>query len=293
VLSALYTGGGHAAPVTAITAWVRPVVLAVILQAAWRLGRSAITTSTQLFFVVLLMVLSLCGLGELLLLFGSGIATVLKGYLSGALRDNKEEQANARALLLFCFLILLLAFGLSSIALVGGAPPSLAEIFLYFARLGAVLYGSGYVLFAFLQTDLVQKLHWLTQSQLFDAVAIGQVTPGPLFTSATFIGFLLRGLPGASLATLAIFLPAFLFVRFTGPIVVRLRLSPVASSFLDSINLASLALMGAVAVKLALALSLLPLAVAALSLILLLRYKINSAWIILTAAILGAVCRLS
>lgn len=286
-LSSIYSDTGLAVRSAAMLSAARPVVLSVILQAVLRFSKEAVKSRTALLYVVLLTVLSYAGFSELLILFGSGIISVLAKYLSPVFREDKEERKSAHSVLLFCLLLTGCAWAMSSITFTGSS--SLAGLFFYFLRLGSVLYGSGYVLFAFLEGDLVQKLHWLSQSQLFDAIAIGQVTPGPLFTSATFIGYLLYGFAGAGLATVAIFLPAFLFVRFTGPLVKSLRGSKIASAFLDSINLASLALMIAVALKLAIAIySPLSAVFTALSLILLLRFKINSAWLILTAVLLGA-----
>ncbi|MFI5351244.1 MAG: chromate transporter, partial [Elusimicrobiota bacterium] len=151
------------------------------------------------------------------------------------------------------------------------------------------LFGSGYVLLAFLQSSLVDRWHWLTQSQLLDAVAVGQFTPGPVFTTATFIGYLLGGLPGAAVATAGIFLPSFIFVAVSGPLIPRLRRSRVASAFLDGVNVASLALMLAVAVLLGRsALIDAPTCLlAAISAFLLIRRRVNSAWLVIAAGALG------
>jgi chromate transporter len=152
-----------------------------------------------------------------------------------------------------------------------------------------VVFGSGYVLLAFLRGDLVAQLHWLTEAQLVDAVAVGQVTPGPVFTTATFIGYVLHGPWGAAVATVAIFLPSFVLVAVSGPFIPRLRRSPVAGAFLDGINVASLGLMAAVSAQLARAsvrdvpTSLIALA----SLVLLLRFRVNSTWLVLGGAIVG------
>jgi chromate transporter len=145
------------------------------------------------------------------------------------------------------------------------------------------------VLLAFLRADLVDRWHWLTEGQLLDAVAVGQFTPGPLFTTATFIGYMLGGLPGAAIATVGIFLPSFVFVAFSGPVIPRLRRSAVAGAVLDAVNAASLALMAAVTWHLGRAAlcdapSLILFAVAA---VLLLRYRINSAWLVLAGALSG------
>jgi chromate transporter len=162
-------------------------------------------------------------------------------------------------------------------------------LFFTFLKIGSVLYGSGYVLLAFLRADFVVRFGWLTDQQLIDAIAIGQVTPGPVFTTATFIGYLLGGLPGALLATLGIFLPSFIFVAISNPIIPRIRNSPWASSLLDGVNAASLGLMAAVTWQLGRSSLIDPLTilVAILSLVLLLRFKLNSTWLIAAGALTG------
>jgi chromate transporter len=177
----------------------------------------------------------------------------------------------------------------SSASALAAASFSLPVLFLTFLKIGAILYGSGYVLLAFLRADFVLRLGWLTDRQLLDAIAVGQVTPGPLFTSATFIGYLLGGVPGALLATLGIFLPSFVFVAISNPLIPRIRRSAWAGSFLDGVNIASLSLMAAVTLQLAQS-SLVdwPTVVLALiSLVLLLRFKLNSTWLIAGGAIAG------
>ncbi len=171
---------------------------------------------------------------------------------------------------------------------------SLSALFGVFLKIGSVLFGSGYVLVAFLRADLVQRLHWLTEAQLIDAVAVGQVTPGPVFTTATFIGYLLAGPGGALVATAGIFLPAFVFVAASGPLVPKLRASPIAGAFLDGLNVASLALMAVVTVQLGRAAVVdLPTALLALAAaIALLRFKLNATWLMLGGAALGIGLRL-
>jgi chromate transporter len=168
-------------------------------------------------------------------------------------------------------------------------PFSLATLFLNFLKIGAVLYGSGYVLLAFLRTDLVEKLGWLTDKQLIDAVAIGQLTPGPVFTTATFIGYLTGGVPGALLATLAIFLPGFVFVAVVHPIIPRLRRSRYTSAFLDGANVAALGLMAGVTWQLGQAAIIdwftVVLALAASGI--LIRFQVNSAWLIIGGSAAG------
>ncbi len=171
------------------------------------------------------------------------------------------------------------------------APFSLGTLFGVFLKTGAVLFGSGYVLLAFLRADLVERLGWLTEQQLLDAVAVGQVTPGPVFTTATFVGYVLGGGPGAAVATAGIFLPAFFFVALSGPLVPRLRRSPTAGAVLDGVNAASLALMAVVTWQLARAALVDPATIllAAASAVLLLRYRVSSAWLVLGGAIAGVV----
>ena len=162
-------------------------------------------------------------------------------------------------------------------------------MFWIFLKIGSVLYGSGYVLLAFLRADFVGRLGWLTDRQLLDAVAIGQVTPGPVFTTATFIGYLLGGLPGGLLATLGIFLPSFAFVALSNPLIPRLRRSAWAGALLDGVNVASLGLMAAVSVLLGRASLVDPLTIllAVAAGLLLFRYKVNSTWLIAGGALAG------
>jgi chromate transporter len=162
-------------------------------------------------------------------------------------------------------------------------------MFLFFVKIGSVLFGSGYVLLVFLRADLVDRLRWLTENQLLDAIAVGQITPGPVFTTATFIGYLLSGLSGAALATAGIFLPAFFFVSVSGPLVPRLRQSFAAGAFLDGVNAASLALMAVVMVQLARTafVDYAAMAIGIAAAVLLLRYKWNATWLVLGGMIAG------
>ena len=176
----------------------------------------------------------------------------------------------------------------------GGAPGfSLSGLFWLFLKIGSVIYGSGYVLLAFLRADLVVRTHWLTQTQLLDAVAVGQVTPGPVFTTATFIGFVLGGPAGAVVATAGIFLPAFLFVALAGPRLARLRAAPVTGAFLDGVNVASLALMAAVGLELGRSALIDPLTIilAGASLIALVRFRVNPTWLIAMGLAAGLASR--
>jgi chromate transporter len=168
-------------------------------------------------------------------------------------------------------------------------PVTLNRLFWIFVKIGAIVFGSGYVLLAFLQADLVTRLHWLTATQLLDAVAVGQVTPGPVFTTATFIGFLVAGLPGAAVATLGIFLPGWILVAVSGPLLPRLRRSPMASDFLDGVTAASIGLIAWVLVLLtkAAVVDTLTVGIALLSVLSLFRYHLNTAWLVLAGGLLG------
>jgi chromate transporter len=188
------------------------------------------------------------------------------------------------------------AFLFKTTALTATSPSSfgLWPLFFFFLKIGSVLFGSGYVLLAFLRADLVERWGWLTESQLFDAVTAGQVTPGPVFTTATFIGYVLGGLPGALVATVGIFLPAFFFVALSSPLVTRIRRSATAGSVLDGINAASLALMAVVTWRLGRAalVDWTTVAMMVVSLILLIRFRVNSAWLVPVGALFGLVFRL-
>ena len=164
-------------------------------------------------------------------------------------------------------------------------------LFLTFLKIGAVLYGSGYVLLAFLRNDFVERLGWLTDQQLLDAVAIGQMTPGPVFTTATFVGYLVAGVPGAILATVGIFLPAFVFVALLHPLVPRLRRYPWMAAMLDGVNVAAVGLMAAVTWLLGRDAIVDPLtaAITVVAAFLLIRFHVNSAWLVLAGAIVGLI----
>ena len=252
---------------------IKPVVLAIVFQALWNLGRSAFRDRTLLALGLLAVAATLVGLHPLTVLLGAGL-------LAMAVRQFRAARSAPAARGTWLPLLL----GAVQLPAVG-----LAALFLFFLKLGSVLFGSGYVLLAFLQADLVDRWHWLTREQLLDAVAAGQITPGPVFTTATFIGYVLKGFPGAVLATVGIFLPSFLFVAILGLIVPRLRKSPDTGAFLDGVNAGALALMAAVTWTLSRAAlvdrwtALLGLACVAL----LLRFKLNPAWLVLGGAAAG------
>jgi len=255
---------------------IKPVIVAVVAQAAWGLGRSAVKTRFLGFLGVAALAATLLGVHELAILAGAGLASALARH---------GPAAVARASAWFA----LPALG-PGVAVTGAQPFGLAPLFVFFLKVGSLLFGSGYVLLAFLRADLVDRFGWLTEGQLLDAIAVGQLTPGPVFTTATFVGYLLGGAPGAAVATVGIFLPAFVFVALSGRLVPRLRRSPIASAVLDGVNVASLALMVAVGLVLGrTALVDLPsVAIAAIAAVALVRFRVNSAWLVTGAAGLGA-----
>jgi len=264
---------------------VKPVVLAIVLQALWRLARSAIKTRWLGAVAVAAFVANLLGGHELLLLLLAGLVVpVLRGSSANTTRSS---GTSVRAVALP-----FLPLGLVS-AHAAGTAVGLGQLFLFFLKVGSVLFGSGYVLLAFLRADLVERWGWLTETQLLDAVAVGQVTPGPVFTTATFIGYVLAGGPGACVATIGIFLPAFIFVALTARILPRIRQSAVAGAFLDGVNVASLALMGAVTWHLGRSafVDTTSVALGVASAAVLLTTRLNPTWMVLVAALAGILLR--
>ncbi len=258
---------------------VKPVILGVVAQAIWGLLPSA-TKTTGLRFVGLgAGALAVFGASEVVVLLGAGAVAVTMRRAAGPRAGARPEGVIAP---------LLPAAGAAAAGTVA-AGVGLPSLFWVFLKIGSLLFGSGYVLLAFLRTELVERLGWLTEAQLIDAVAIGQVTPGPLFSTATFIGFLISGPSGAAVATAGIFLPAFVFVAVSGPLVPRLRRSPTAGAFLDGVNVAALALMAVVTGQLArAALVDAPTAVlGASSLCLLLVARVSPTWLILVGGAVG------
>jgi chromate transporter len=258
---------------------VQPVVIAIVAHA---LGKLAPTAAGSWFLGAVLVAttaLFLAGTNELVLLFGFGLLVML---VRNALRLRSSRTMSIVGP--FAFLVWAQE----------QAPVTVERLFFTFLKIGAVLYGSGYVILAFLQNDFVERLGWLTQQQLIDAVSVGQVTPGPLFTTATFIGYLLKGVPGALLATLAIFLPSFLFVAISHRFIARMRSSPWFSGLLDGVNAAAVGLMAGVTVLLAreAIIDVITLAIGIVSLGLLVFARINSAWLIAGGGALGLLVQL-
>lgn len=284
-----YVRYGSLPQTDAILYGVKPVIIAIVLQALWRLGRAALKTKSLALVGVAGIVLSLLGVNELAVLFGSGVAVGLVRRLIKSGGDAEQKRKATRNLFAFPF-----AFFAQGTATAGTVSFGLWPLFLFFLKVGSVLFGSGYVLLVFLRADLVERWHWLTETQLLDAIAVGQITPGPVFTTATFIGYVLGGPRGAIIATVGIFLPAFIFVSASGPLIPRIRRSPTASAFPDGVNAASLSLMAVVTYQLGRAALVDPLTVALLaaSLILLMRSLVNSAWLVLGGAMAGLLASL-
>ena len=265
---------------------IKPAVIAVILSAVWRLGKTAAKGPFLIGIGFLVMLLVLFGINEIIALLGGGIV--------GILWQLGSRLGKGKTLLGFAW------FPSSQLALAvttaSSSSVTLPSLGLFFLKIGCVLFGSGYILVAYLQGGLVEQYQWLTQQQLLDAVAIGQFTPGPVLTTATFIGYVLAGPSGALVATLGIFGPSFLFVLATNPLIPRLRQSAVAGAFLDAVNASAIGLMTAVTIELARhtlidweakqidwGAGLIALVSAAV----LFRYKVNSAWLVLGGAAIG------
>lgn len=253
---------------------LKPVILAIVAQALWKLGRPALKNATLGVLGCGVLGLSLFGYQEGLLILGAGGCALALGKL------RSRQGLSALVVGMAPTLVTTTA---------AAAPFSLGGLFWVFLKVGSVLFGSGYVLLAFLRTDLVHRLHWLTEAQLLDAVAVGQVTPGPVFTTATFIGFLLGSWQGAALATLGIFLPSFLLVGLSGFFLPKIRKSPALSAFMDGVNVAAVALM--VSVLWDMGRTLRPmswsLGLAVLSLMLLLKFRIQATWLLLGGGMAG------
>lgn len=261
---------------------IKPVIIAIVAQALWGLAKTAIKGPFLAAVGVVVLALYLLGFNELALLFGSGILVMLVRNLG---RLGRGQGAAAALLPLG---------GAASLWLAQAATPvSLGQLFWSFLKIGAVLYGSGYVLLAFVRNEFVVRLGWLTDRQLLDAIAIGQLTPGPVFTTATFVGYIVAGGPGAALATAGIFLPSFIFVAAVNPLIPLLRRSPWMGGFLDGVNVAALGLMAAVLWELGRAaiVDWLTALLAIVAAALLLRFKLNSAWLLLGGSLIALLVR--
>jgi chromate transporter len=279
ILAWVYQKYGSAPQIGALLYGVKPVVVALIVQAVWSLGRVAVKSKELALLALVVLGLATTHVSAVALLIGTGVAWVVAERFAGRQANGKTAGA---------------ALVQGSAVAASISLPNVVGVFLYFLKVGAVLFGSGYVLLAVLRADLVEHLHWLTENQLIDAIAVSQGTPGPFFTVATFVGYVIAGWKGAVLATLGMFLPAFVFVAVTAKYLPRLRKSPMAGAFLDGVNTAAVALMAFVGWQFARAtmLSVMPIAMAAVAAILVMRFRVNSAWLVLGGALVGMGMRL-
>jgi chromate transporter len=273
----MYTHYGSTPQVEWILYGIQPVVIAIILQALVSLGRVALKNVATVIASAIAIILYFLNIGPVIALV---VASLVVPLANSAFRKKVLG-----GILWVPFLPLVGTLNITPI------PFSLITLFLTFLKIGSVLYGSGYVLLAFLHADFVERLGWLTDQQLLDAITVGQFTPGPVFTTATFIGYLTGDLPGAIVATIGIFLPSFIFVAISNPLIPRLRNSPIASSFLDGLNAASLGLMAAVVLQLAQTAftDRLSIVIAVLSVLFLFRYRMNPTWLILAGILIGLI----
>jgi len=292
VIAWAYVRFGSLPKAEGVLSVIKPAVVAIVVQALAKLGRTGVRTILLAVIAVLAAVLSLLGVSPVLVLVFAGsvsaAALEMKSRLPGAVGFSKV--AGLQKVLGLPKVVA----GAMAVAAVGAAfPVGLGRLFLSFVKIGSVVFGSGYVLLAFLQTEFVERLHWLTEKQLIDAVAVGQFTPGPVFTTATFIGYVVAGWAGAAVATVGIFLPGFVLVAVSGRLIPRLRRSAVAAAALDGVVAGSLALMAMLTWQLGKAsiVDRTTLAVFGVSLIALLRFRVNSAWVMAAAAVVGWVMR--
>ncbi len=277
-----YVRFGSLPRVAGILSAIKPAVVAIVIQALGKLAWTGLRTPLLAVIAVLSAGLSFMGVSPVLVLVVAGLVS------AGALTTKNQVMVGASV-----GLPKALAAAMAAGAVGTAIPVGLMRLFLSFLKVGSVVFGSGYVLLAFLQTEFVGRLHWLTDKQLIDAVAVGQFTPGPVFTTATFIGYVVAGWAGAAVATVGIFFPGFVLVAVSGPLIPRLRRSAVASAALDGVVAGSLALMAVVAWQLG-KVSITDratLIVFAVSLIALLRFRVRSAWVIAGAAVVGWVMR--
>lgn len=258
---------------------INPVVMAIILVASYRLGNTALKGKIQTLLGLLAFGAALLGANEVLILLASGVTGMV-------LLTPPQARPKHTPMGLIFPLIPLLAAAPDGLRWLDERLPQLG---LFFLKVGTFLFGSGMVLFAFIQRDVVDRFGWLSQQQLIDAIAVGQMTPGPVLSSATFIGYLVSGWQGALVATIAVFFPSFIIIVLIGPIIPHLRQSPAAQAFLKGVNAAVVALI------LAVSLSVFQSAIVdgwtvlilAAGLFALLRYRVDTLWLILGGAAAG------
>jgi chromate transporter len=259
---------------------VKPVVVVVLAQAVWSLAKSALKSRELMFLAAVVLALAARRVPTLPLLIGTGVAWIAANRFGAKPVIAAVSSAGTAQ-----------AAGAAATATVAATT---SGVFFYFLKIGALLFGSGYVLLAVLREDLVERLHWLTETQLLDAVAVSQATPGPFFTVATFVGYLLAGWRGAGLATIGMFVPAFTYVALTANVLPQMRKSPNAGALLDGVNAAAVALMAFVGFQFAREAVTSPLAVtiAAVAAVLVFRFRVNSAWVVLGGAVAGLMAKL-
>lgn len=273
-----YVRFGALPQVAAVLYAIKPVVVAIVVQALGKFARNGLRT------VFLAVVAGIAGLVTLLGV--SPVAVLLLAGVASAMEWRVRKGSPAAFVVGLPKLVGAMA---AAVAAGVAAPVGLLRLFLSFLKIGGVVFGSGYVLLAFLRSEFIERLHWLTERQLIDAVAVGQFTPGPLFTTATFIGYIVAGWRGALVATVGIFLPGFVLVAVLGPLMPRLRRAPLVAAALDGVVAASIALMAVVAWQLGKAalVDRMTLVLFVLSVVALLRFRVNSVWLIVGAGALG------
>jgi chromate transporter len=279
LIAAVYVRYGSLPQVAGMLYATKPAVIAIILQALWNVSRSAMKTRLLTLIGLVAVFLNAVGVAPLAVLLMAGIAAGADVWV------KKEKSVGVSAIPSLGPS----GFLLGTVVATVDAPVSLVRLLLLFLKIGAVVFGSGYVLLAFLRADFIDRLHWLTEKQLLDAIAVGQFTPGPVFTTATFIGYLVAGIPGALVSTVGIFLPGFVLVAACGPLILKMRQSSFASAILDGVVAGSWALMAVVAWQLGRGaiVDWLTVIILTTSAVLVLRFHLNSAWVIAGAALCG------
>jgi chromate transporter len=284
-----YKRYGQLPQMQAVLYGMKPVIIAIVVQAILGLARTAIKNVFSVGLAAITLGLALAGADVLLLLFGAGAVAATVGWMRAPRRSSPRVLL---AVYTVAAAMVAIPDALTRMGRSGGPvayTPS--ALFAFFLKVGLTLYGGGYVLIAFLRDGLVHQWHWLTEAQLLDAIAVGQFTPGPLFTTATFVGYLVGGVPGSAIATLAIFLPSFILIAISGPLLPLLRRSIAAGSFLDGVNVAALALMAAVTAELARAALVdeWTIGIALVSAVLLIRFRPHPLWLIGGGAVGGLI----
>lgn len=268
---------------------IKPVVISIILLAVIRLGKTAAKSIMLTVIGIGVAAASLLGINEVFSLLCGGITGIALYVVKGKRYKDITWSLIPLSIHQPEFFTTGRAKAVASVSAAGIAGISLWKLGLFFLKIGSVLYGSGYVLIAFLEGGLVKDYGWLTQQQLLDAVAIGQFTPGPVLSTATFVGYLVSGAPGAVISTIAIFLPSFVFVLILNPIIPQLRASKMMSAFLDAVNISAIGLMAAVTVHLASTTfaDWRSVMIAVTAAIAGMHFKLNAAWLVLGGALIG------